>query len=345
MKLCPYCGSENNDIAGFCVNCGNSIREQNYDNNNQTMEYTSSPKTKNYGLIIGIAAILISVMIIAAFFLMPMTGSTDGDINKIEVEGGPKMNIQSLVSGGGNALTIPDLDHTAVYGYYMSNERIGKMSYTTVGDQSYNGYLCTKVIGDGAIEMSVMGYSVDVDFDFTAYASKSDDSLMHADYDFDYDMGSFGSNMGMQLSVDVDKDNNEISSSVTTDMGGFDTDAETTIKVTDDFWAVSDSFTELYVGLSEELTYTTTTNTYGYDEDKEVTMTISVTDIEDVTVKKGTYEDCYIIVIEQVMDSTTTTSTIWVTEDGFCPKMEVGSSALSGVGGEISLELEEYYTT
>jgi hypothetical protein len=56
------------------------------------------------------------------------------NINKIPAAGGPRGNLQSIATSG-NALTTPDIFHTAVYGYYMNGSKIGSISFTNKGEK------------------------------------------------------------------------------------------------------------------------------------------------------------------------------------------------------------------
>jgi hypothetical protein len=111
--------------------------------------------------------------------------------------------------------------------------------------------------------------------------------------------------------------------------------------VTDDFWSKTNLQDVLYVGYSNEVTYTTSVS--GYDTD--ITLKITVIGQEDVTVEKGTFEDCYIIEIEQDSGVVSTTSYMWIDENYVCPKMQISNSAASLGYGDLVIELEEYYTT
>ena len=121
----------------------------------------------------------------------------------------------------------------------------------------------------------------------------------------------------------------------------------TVIEVSDEYWTIKLLEENLYVGYINEISYTTSLN--GYETD--ISLRISVVGQEDITVQKGTFEDCYRIEIEQIetLTLTTTTQKIWITEDGICPKMEIVSMATSfdyeGTSEGMIIELEEYYTT
>jgi len=74
----------------------------------------------------------------------------------------------------------------------------------------------------------------------------------------------------------------------------------------------------------------------------EVNMKISVKEKEDVTVKLGTFLDCYQIEIETEQNGITSTTTLWVNEEGITPKMEVDTGSGSVISMKIVFKLENY---
>jgi hypothetical protein len=360
MKYCPTCGMENIDDAVFCKSCGVKIGVVPVANNqpvqktpeqNMTIQSYAQPypyalqhPSKSTKPIIAVAAIAVaSIVVIALLFATGFLNdglfdetSGSSDITKIPVTGGPTASLQSIATGG-NALTVPAEEHTAVYGYYMGGSKIGSISFTNVGEETYNGELCTKIEGGGNFDLEVESYSFDMAFDIEGYQSVNDESLQYCNYDFNIGYGTMI--MDMTGTVSVDKENNEITSTVYSSMT--DEEISTVIKVDDDFWSYTNLQGDLYVGYYNEITYSTSVG--GYDIDS--TLTISVTAQEDITVVKGTFEDCYKVEIEQEVQGMTTTSYIWVDENNVCPKMQVSNSAAAMGYGDFVIELEEYYTT
>lgn len=354
-KYCPECGVRNPDEARFCSSCCaklDIINEQNntpyqrinnenmmpqYYKANQGYSVSKKPlgKYKLYTIIsvIGIVSIIIGAFIYTGYFYSE--GDNEPYINKIHVKGGPKVNIESIVTSG-NALATPDQGYTAVYGYYMGSSKVGDISFTSVGQQSYGGTQCNKIIGDGSFYFEIYGQSIEANFDIDAYISQSDGILTYCRYGFEF---CNPYSMDMDMILDIDKDNGEIT--VTVDSSLMDSQS-TIIKTSDEYWDCTILKDDLYVGYLKEVAYTM--NVLGYDT--EVSLKINVIGMEDVTVNKGTFEDCYIIQIEQEQDYSTSTSTIWVDEDGICPKMQIGSSGTTSISYEgMTIELEEYYTT
>ena len=373
MKYCPMCGVENIGTACFCKSCGKKIGENIINNNqpvqappNQNMSlqaygqpypYSLQPPHRNMKPFIAIAGVGIALIVVFALLLTSgvftsgLLGGNDGSggvsgaggcgggtgTTKIAVAGGPTASIQSIATGG-NALTTPAVSHTAEYGYYLSGEKIGSISFTNTGEEYYGGELCNKIIGDGSFNFDIYNQDIGMSFDIEGYESTYDSSLMYCDYDFaiSYDAFSFS----MQGTVDVDKYSNEITSTLESSMPEIDT-VTTVITVSDDFWTKTSFQDNLYIGYVNEVYYTATA--WGYDT--SVLLSISVTGQEDVAVGKGTFTDCYVVKIEQDAGVTTTTSYMWIDENGVCPKMLISNSAAAMGYRDLIIELEEYYTT
>ena len=354
-KYCPDCGANNSDEAGFCLNCGVKLR-QNYQKNNtyekerddQATSYpenqevsqypTTNAPTRNYKFLTVICVIFISAVIIGAYLISGFIltdGTNNPSIDKIPVKGGPKFNIESIVNSG-NALTTPDIGHTAVYGYYMNGKKLGEISYTTIGQESYKGEQCYKIVGEGSYNFEIYGQSMNLDFDINAYVSTSDGKLAYFYYNFDIDQPF---NIDMSMTLDINKENGEIT--VTVDSSLMESQS-TVIETSEDYWDCTLLKDDLFVGYLKEIAYTM--SVMGIET--EVNLIISVTGIEDVTVNQGTFEDCYIIEIEQDQGFVSSTSTLWIDENGICPKMQLGGSSTYSINYEgMIIELEEYYTS
>ena len=115
-----------------------------------------------------------------------------------------------------------------------------------------------------------------------------------------------------------------------------------------EYWGLVSSVDDLYVGYNEEIEYTISSS--DFDEDVEMNMQISVTGKEDITVPSGTFENCYILEVEQTQSdyssygSFEATTKIWITEDGEFPQSEISMST-SGIPIDITSKLEGYYST
>jgi len=302
---------------------------KNYRPTNYYTTQKSLSNTKKTLAIIGVTIVLIS----AVLSIMLFGGTDTENIDKIPVEGGPTINLQSIVNGG-NALTIPETGCTAVYGYYINNKKTGTISFTSVGEENYQGQQCIKTIGSGNFHFEILGQSIDINCDLTGYTVESEGTLLHYEYNLGY---NYPQNMEMSMIVDVDKENNEIILTSNSSTGN----SSIVYNVPGEYWTKTNP-KELYVGYSANETYTMTSN--GYSSDVNVNLT--VVGKEDVTVPKGTFKDCYIIQIEVEQYYTTTTTTLWVTENGVCPKIEIEAGSTSmGLMGNMMFQLEEYYKT
>lgn len=345
MKYCPECGMENLEDAGFCMNCGTKLEVKIPTNESygpqyygQPQQYTPQKPSRKYKPIIAIVVVIgVVALLIGALLAMGLlTGGSDSgsDIIKIPVSGGPKVNLQSIATGsgtyGGNALTQPAEDHTAVYGYYMGSSKFGEISFTNQGDEYYQGKTCKKITGSGNFNIELYGQSMKMNFDIDAYTLKSDETLVYCNFDFSVVSPI---SFDMDAIIDVDRDNNEITYTVNSDMISI----SNVIEVSEDYWTDTDIEDNLYVGYSKEVSYTV--STYGYDV--TVDMEISVIAQEDVTVGKGTFEDCYKVQIEQ---DGAAMAYVWLDEDGICPKIQIAPSATTGLG-DFTIELLGYYTT
>jgi hypothetical protein len=351
-KYCQECGENNSEEAAYCFNCGKKLEfiiyqnksfeknesndYQNYEKN-QTYQTTRRP-IKKYGFITMISVISVVAILVGAYLIsgyLYNDNIKNPTINKIPVKGGPKFNIESIVNSG-NAFTSPDVGHTAVYGYYLSGVRLGEVSFTTVGEENYNGEQCYKITGNGNFNFDIYGQSMSVDFNIDAYISQSDGKLVYFYYNFDINQPF---NIDMDMIMDINKENGEITVTVDSSMIG---SSSTVIKTSEEYWDCTLLKDDLFVGYLNEVIYTM--NVLGYDT--EVSLKISVIGKEDITVKKGTFEDCYIVQIDQDQGYVNSTSTIWIDENGICPKMQIGSSSTSSISYEgMTIELEEYYTT
>ena len=355
MKYCNRCNVENLEKASFCINCGTKIddiikaenRPVNIQTNKNTQQqyygqpypYPLQPSSKNKKPIIAIIVICIATaIIIASLFISGVFtggGSNNFNINKIPVAGGPRGNLQSLATGG-NALTTPDIFHTAVYGYYMNGSKIGSISFTNKGEEYYLGKLCYKIEGGGIFDIQIYNQQLEMDFNINGYVTKSDLTLQY--YNYEFSVGYNGYSMDMSGTIYVDIESGKITLDIYSSMIG---SISKVIEVPNDFWTTTNLQDNLYVGYSNEVYYST--NVSGYNTD--VSMKISVIGQEDVTVSKGTFEDCYIVKIEQTNGGTTTISYMWIDENNVCPKMQILNSSVPYGYGDLVIQLEEYYTT
>jgi hypothetical protein len=385
MKYCQICGKENNDTSGFCENCGAKFADTvipTYQNEkyqySQRYQPTTQKKSKKGYIIGAVVAVIIAVMLVSIWYFMPFLD--DNGITKIPVEGGPQANIGSMASGSASsayAMTTPNVDHTAVYGFYINDERIGEISFTNVGEELYSGILCYKIVGECYYDFSSSQFSsyssitatstsdmtYRISMSFTNYVNKLNNVVVHADYNMQTPKIPGSSSAGQtQMTMDLNQETNEIIITTTSN----DNSNTITYTVSDNYWSMSDIQNYLYVGYSNEytITYEIPYSSY-YSDDFEVsddyvniepysmdyTITIEVIGQEDISVEKGTFEDCYIIQIDQDTNFIIMTTKLWVTDDGICPKMTFSTGSpdsmenATGSTYTMGFELEEYYTT
>ena len=355
MKYCPECGIDNIDNAAFCKGCGIKIAD-NIVTNNQPMnevtnentmpqyygqpyQYPPQPTSRNVKPIIAIATVGIAAIVILAVLFMSGVftgGLSNPTVNIIPASDGPTGSLQSIATGS-NVLTTPKSGYTAAYGYYMSGAKIGSISFANTGQEYYQGELCNKIDGSGTFDFgSYGGDSIEMSFDISGYETVSDSTLLYYDYDFNIDYSTY--NVDMEGTVNIDRENGEITSTVYSSMTG---SIETVMEVSDEYWTITNIQDNLYVGYSSEVTYTASV----YEIDTDVTISISVIGQEDVTVTRGTYEDCYKVKIEQTSSGVTTTSYMWLNEYNVCPKMQISNSVAALGYGDFTIELEEYNTS
>ncbi len=368
-KICPNCGNENSDQSAFCLSCGNKLNEmQNTAPNQQNMgentNFTQPPTySKPVGNVVGgsnkkllfavIAIAVIAVVASAGIFLVlggedDSEGNNGGSGSLITSESfqtstqGPVVNLQSLASG--NLQSIPAEGYTAVYGMYYQDEKVGEVTAQNVGIQSYNGITCYKIIGESDMTLTVSGYDMATTMDFTYYVRQSNMMPLHMTIDIDYSQPSYLADYDMSMQIDWDHSTGEmvISTSV---MGNSYT---MTSNLPMDYWDLV-NLNSLSVGQSESFDYTMSMNLPGMDSQTvDISTTFTVTGIEDVTVAGTTYQNCYVLEMEQ-NQQTSSTSTgveanmkIWLTSNGIVPKAQTTSG--SGVSTfSVTQILEDYY--
>lgn len=313
----------------------------------QQQDYCNQRKPSKLKPILAvIGTIAIVGMVIAILLFVPFnSNNTTPNIGYTTV--GPKVSLQSLANG--NTLVIPEVGFTGVYGYYTEGNKIGEISFTSEGYKIYNDEQCIKVVGDGYFDFSSTSQEASVNYGYNAYVANDDYNLKYLNMVLTYEFPE-GLDFDMDLDTDVtmefDEDKGEITSSYTANGA----DNSIVMKMSDEYWELSDMFTNLYVGYKNEFLYTiqippSSIETMEYSS--EVTIKFEVTGQEDVTVPAGKFKDCYIVEYRQeYYGSFSTSSTVWVNENGIVPKMELaGSTSMTGTdtqSGTMVLQLESY---
>jgi len=371
-RYCSKCGCKCLENTKFCTSCGVELVQysasttpetvNNYNDFEQQVSDTYEqpqpqqavtpqyyPQQQDYSyqqkpsklkpILAVIGAIAIVGMVIAILLFVPFNSNTSTpNIEYITV--GPKVSLQSLANG--NTLVIPEVGFTGVYGYYTNGKKIGEISFTSEGYKIYDNEQCIKVVGDGYFDFSSTGQETSVNYEYNAYVANDDYNLKYLNmvltYEFPEDF-DFGWDMNTELTMEFDEDAGEITSSYATNGA----DNSMVMKMSDEYWELSDMFTNLYVGYKKEFSYT-----MDYmGTSSEMTIKFEVTGQEDVTVSAGKFKDCYIVEYgQEYYGSFSTSSTVWVNENGIVPKMELaGSTSMTDTdtqSGTMVLQLESY---
>ena len=358
---CPNCGKANDDDSLYCVNCKSEFRKienqqikqtNNSTNFNQLSESYYNPsinnqKNKKKKLMI-IASIAISIILISAgfyiFFINPNDEQSEIElmINNIgsKIDGAPTASLQSLASG--NLPTIPDENCLAKYYLYDDSEKIGEIIEGNVGIETYNGINCYKILGRSTVASEFGGQDVDFQMDYTFYCEVDTYLPVYMSIVYDYTKPEILKEAEFTVKINWDQNSGEINT-VTNLLGQTST---TTSIVPTDYWGMVSDASDLYTGYNAEVNYEISTSEI--DSNIDMKMQINIVDIEDVNVPSGTFENCYVLEIEQSqsglfryngLDSTTK---IWITEDSKYPQAQFTMSA-GGIPIDMTSKLEGYY--
>jgi len=306
--------------------------EPKYEQSSYQKKYKKKPRNlKPIITIIGIVAIV--ACLIGVIFLLPTNNSNIISEKYVEIMNtGPKASVQSLANG--NTLVVPELGFTGVYGYYISNSKMGEISFSSQGLEIYDEEMCIKVIGSGNFESEISGQNMDLNYNYEAYIAYDDNNLKYMNFKMNYQ------EYEIDLQMTSNEETGEITSSYTFE--GFDgIDTTTVMKMSEEYWEITDAFEYFYEGYEKEYSYTS--ESFGYET--ETTIKLIVTGKEDVVVPAGKFENCYILETGTGSGNDFSSSTVsWVNDEGIVPKIEVKTSTM-GIGDlpVTTLKLEEYY--
>lgn len=288
----------------------------------QAQNYSPTQKSSKLKPILAIVATVAIVgMLIAVYFLVPFNGNNEEQGVNIMTTG-PKASLQSLANG--NTMVIPEVGFTCVYGYYLDETKIGEISFSSEGIETYDEEECIKVIGDGYYDIEAYGEQLTITYAYDAYVANDDYNLKYIHFILSY------SGTDTDMTMTYDEETGEITASYS--YSGYN--STTVMKMSEDYWKLSDINNILYVGYETE--FSCTVDNYGYE--LETTIKLSVTDKKDISVPAGKFKDCYQIELSQ---ESITVSTIWINNDGIVPKMQVAASGL-GSTDYLTLQLESY---
>jgi hypothetical protein len=261
--------------------------------------------------ILGINAIIVVIILST----IAITGCVEE--TKIYTGSGPQINLQSITTG--NTIAVPELGHTAIYGFFMDNERVGDITYSTEKEEVYEGTDCYKITGTGDMSGGLTGLK----YNFVSYIAKSDNSLVFSRYT--YYSGDTETNYTSRADRDTGK--------MITEVAG----TEVTYTMPESFWEISDLHNELDLDYEKQITIRSETG----GSELEIIINITVSKIEDVKTPIGIFKDCYKVDMQIKQQTFTTTTSVWINDQGITPKMEVyltqGSSE-----GSVTTILEDY---
>jgi hypothetical protein len=194
--------------------------------------------------------------------------------------------------------------HSATYGYYFQESRVGELQFAPVGNKTYQF--------EGEFNINITTGEVGVSFngevgDFSNSVSGST-SLGKS-----YSYGNFSLPLPTIIDAGIFLD-------VTTEM---------TLLLPPEHWGAID------VGYSEQFTYTVP-----YSGLAELSVEMTVVRKEDVAIPSGTYENCF--VVNGTQPEIGLEMTLWVTEQGVVPQAEI-TMAVRGVDHlTLTIKLERY---
>ena len=194
--------------------------------------------------------------------------------------------------------------HSATYGYYFQESRVGELQFASVGNRTY------QFEGEFKVDITIgeVGASFDgevEDFRNSVPRSKS--------------LGGSYEDSSLPLPTAIDA---AIFVDVTTEM---------TFLLPPERWGAID------VGYSEQFTYPIHLGAIGI---LEVTVEMTAIGKEDVVVPSGTYENCF--VVNGTQPGMDLVVTLWVTEQGVVPQAEI-TMAVRGVDPlTLTMKLEHH---
>jgi len=195
--------------------------------------------------------------------------------------------------------------HSATYGYYFQESRVGELQFASVGNRTYQTY---QFEGEFNIDITIgeVGAS------------------------FDGDVGDFRNSVPRSKSLGGSYEDSSLPFPTAIDAGIFvDVTREMTFLLPPERWGSID------VGYSAQ--FTSMIHVGGVSE-----LTVEMTAIgkEDVVVPSGTYENCF--VVNGTQPDMDLGMTLWVTEQGVVPQAKV-TMAVRGVDPlTLIMKLEHY---
>ena len=195
--------------------------------------------------------------------------------------------------------------HSATYGYYFQESRVGELQFASVGNRTYQTY---QFEGE---------FNIDI-------------TLGEVGASFDGEVGDFRNSVPRSKSSGGSYEDSSLPFPTAIDAAIFvDVTREMTFLLPPERWGGID------VGYSEQFT-----SMIPLGGVPEVTVEMTVIGKEDVVVLSGTYENCF--VVNGTQPEMDLEITLWVTEQGIVPQAEI-TMAVRGVDPlTLTMKLEHY---
>jgi len=173
--------------------------------------------------------------------------------------------------------------HSATYGYYFQESRVGELQFSLVGTETYQ-------------------FEGEFNIDIT---------IGEVGATFDGEIGGFMNSVPRSTSLGGGYEDSSLPFPTAIDAGIFvDVTREMTLLLPPERWGSID------VGYSEQFTYFVP-----FSGVAEVTVEMIAIEKEDVVVPSGTYENCF--VVNGTQPEMELEMTLWVTEQGVVPQAEI----------------------
>jgi hypothetical protein len=195
--------------------------------------------------------------------------------------------------------------------------------------------------------MIIMSSEIAFVMEYTYYVDEDNSLPVAMILEYEYTKPSQIKGMSMTSQLNWDQSTGEITMTMNNPLGG--ESISTSMMLPEEYWGLLKTYDSLYVGYSKEINYSMSY----MGETADIIMTLDVTAIEDITTIGGTFEDCYVIELQQQVSSGSLSNPVnsymkfWVSEEGVTPKAETTMESLGiGTNGfSMIQELEGYYTT
>jgi hypothetical protein len=192
--------------------------------------------------------------------------------------------------------------HSATYGYYFQESRVGELQFALVGTGTY------QFEGEFNIDTTVGEVKVSLDGE----------------------VGDFRNSVPRFTSLGGTYEDSSLPFPTAIDAGIFvDVTREMTLLLPPERWGAID------VGYSEQFTYMVP-----YGGVAEVTVEMTAIGKEDVVVPSGTYENCFMV--NGTQPEMDLEITLWVTEQGVVPQAEITMAVRGVDHLTLTMKLEHY---